>query len=647
MKKTVGILAHVDAGKTTFSERVLYLSRAIRSLGRVDHQDAFLDAHPLEKQRGITIFSGQACFQLGEDTIYWLDTPGHVDFSTEMERAVSVMDYAILVVSCAEGVQSHTETAWRLLDSYGVPVFIFLNKIDRAGADPEAVIAQMRKRLSPDILDLRSYQYANTMDEDLQEAVAGQDEALLDALFTTGYDAAAWQASLLKQIQERKCFPLMAGAALEGKGVEEFLARFTQLTITNYAEQTTASLTAQCYQVRHDAQGARLCFIKLLSGSLRVKDELPLPAGPVKVNELRCYHGEKYKAVDVAEAGDIIAIPGLEGVKPGDRIGMEGVNQFRTVPMMAADVLWDDKAVPAFRMMQALRILEDEDPSLAVEETLGRLSVHVMGKIQLDVLRQLLQDRYGYTVAFGPCRVLYKETVAAPAIGWGHYEPLRHYAEVMLRISPTSPGSVVSFRSLVHVDDLAVNWQRLIAGHVSEKQHKGVLTGAPLTDVCIELLSGRAHLKHTEGGDFRQAVYRGIRNVLMHAQSVLLEPICGFTITAPAEQYGTLAGALTRMQAQTEPPEYDGDTVTLRGEAVFATFSAWQEDFMAMTRGRGSLQVWMSRYAPCKNQQEIVEASGYNPCADDTPDSVFCAKGAGFTVPWDQVKNYAHTSCEG
>ena len=395
-----------------------------------------------------------------------------------------------------------------------------------------------------------------------------------------------------------------------------------------------------------EQQGARLCFIKLLSGSLRVKDELPLPAGPVKVNELRCYHGEKYKPVDMSEAGDIIAIPGLEGLKPGERIGMDGVSQFRTVPMMAVDVLWDDKAVPASRMMQALRILEDEDPSLAVEETQGRLSVHVMGKIQLDVLRQLLQERYGYSVTFGPCRVLYKETVAAPAIGWGHYEPLRHYAEVMLRISPASPGSGVSFRSLVHVDDLAVNWQRLIAGHVSEKQHKGVLTGAPLTDVCIELLAGRAHLKHTEGGDFRQAVYRGIRNVLMHAQSVLLEPICGFTITAPAEQYGTLAGALTRMQAQTEPPEYDGDTVTLRGEAVFATFSAWQEDFMAMTRGRGSLQVWMSRYAPCKNQQEIVEASGYNPCADDTPDSVFCAKGAGFTVSWDQVKNYAHTSWE-
>ena len=644
MKKTVGILAHVDAGKTTFSERVLYLSQAIRSLGRVDHQDAFLDAHPLEKQRGITIFSGQACFQLGEDTLYWLDTPGHVDFSTEMERAVSIMDYAILVVSCAEGVQSHTETVWRLLESYGVPVFIFLNKIDRTGADPEAVIAQMRKRLSPDILDMRTYQSSNAMDEALQEAIAAQDEMLMDTLFTTGYNAALWHASLTQQIRQRKCFPVMAGAALEGRGVAEFLARFVELTPTDY--DTAAPLTAQCYRVRHDTQGTRLCFLKLLTGALRVKDELPLPDGSVKVNELRIYHGEKHRTADLAEAGDIVAIPGLEGIKPGDRIGMEGVNQFRTVPMMAADVLWDEKAVPAFRMMQALRILEDEDPSLAVEETRGHISVHVMGKIQLEVLRQLMQERYGYAITFGPFRVLYKETIAAPAIGWGHYEPLRHYAEVMLRLVPTAPGSGVSFRSLCHVDDLSLNWQRLIAGHVSEKQHKGVLTGAPLTDVCVELLAGRAHLKHTEGGDFRQAVYRGIRNALMHAESVLLEPICGFAITAPSEQYGSLSGALTRMQAHQEPPEYDGDTVTLRGEAVFSTFAAWQEDFMAATRGRGSLQVWMSRYAPCKNQQEIVSAAEYNPCADDTPDSVFCAKGAGFTVPWDQVKNYAHTSYE-
>lgn len=644
MRKTIGILAHVDAGKTTFSEQVLYHVHAIRSLGRVDHQNAFLDAHPLEKQRGITIFSGQACFQLGNDTIYWLDTPGHVDFSTEMERAMSIMDYAILVVSCAEGVQSHTETLWQLLKSYSVPVFIFLNKIDRTGADPNAVLAQMRKRLSPDIADMRTYQFTGEMDEALQETIAAQDEALLEALFTTGYEPDRWKAALVEQIRQRKCFPMMAGCALDGTGIAEFLARFSALTVTHY--NAAAPLTAQCCRVRHDAQGARLCFFKLLSGSLRVKEELPLPQGAAKVNELRIYHGEKFRTVEAAQAGDIVGIPGLEGVKPGDRIGMEGKNTFRTQPMMAADVLWDEKLTPAFRMVQALRTLEDEDPSLAVEEAAGHVSVHVMGKIQLEVLRQLMQERYGYAISFGPFRVLYKETIAAPAIGWGHYEPLRHYAEVMLRLVPTQPGSGVTFRSLCHVDDLSLNWQRLIATHVAEKQHKGVLTGAPLTDVRVELLAGWAHQKHTEGGDFRQAVYRGIRNALMHADSVLLEPICGFSVTAPSEQYGTLAAALTRMQAQLDPPEYDGDTVTLRGEAAFAPFAAWQEDFMALTRGRGSLQVWTSRYAPCQNQQALVEAAAYNPCADDTPDSVFCSHGAGFTVPWNQVPSYAHTHYE-
>lgn len=644
MRKTIGILAHVDAGKTTFSEQVLFHAHAIRSLGRVDHQDAFLDAHPLEKQRGITIFSGQACFQLGDDIIYWLDTPGHVDFSAEMERAVSIMDYAILVVSCAEGVQSHTETLWRLLESYHVPVFIFLNKIDRAGANPDAVLAQMRKRLSPDVTDMRAYQSAGEMDEALQETIASQDEALLDALFTTGFHPNQWHDALLEQIRQRKCFPMMCGCALDGTGVADFLTRLSLLTVTHYHK--TQPLSAQCYRVRHDAQGARLCFLKLLSGSLRVKDELPLPQGPAKVNELRIYHGEKFRTVEQAQAGDIVGIPGLEGIKPGDCIGMEASNPFRTQPMMAADVLWDEKLIPAFRMVQALRTLEDEDPSLAVEEAAGHVSVHVMGKIQLEVLRQLVQERYGYAISFGPFRVLYKETIAAPAIGWGHYEPLRHYAEVMLRLVPTGTGSGVTFTSLCHVDDLSLNWQRLIATHVAEKQHKGVLIGAPLTDVRVELLAGRAHLKHTEGGDFRQAVYRGIRNALMHADSVLLEPICGFAITAPSEQYGTLAAALNRMQAQMEPPEYDGDTVSLRGESAFAAFAAWQEDFMALTRGRGALQVWTSRYAPCQDQQVLVDNAAYNPCADDTPDSVFCSHGAGFTVPWDQVPNYAHTHYE-
>ena len=641
MRKTIGILAHVDAGKTTFSERVLFQTQAIRKVGRVDHQDAFLDSHDLEKQRGITIFSGLANFELNGDTYYWLDTPGHVDFSTEMERAVSVMDYAVLVISCAEGVQSHTETVWQLLKEYNVPVIVFLNKLDRVGADPERVIAQMRKRLSPDMLDLSTFQYQSRFCDAEIEAIAERDDHLLDQLFDTGFDESLWYESLRRQIADRRAFPVLAGVALEGRGIPEFLQFLSQFTPITPSDNQNFS--AQCYQVRHDAQGQRICFLKILSGSLRIKDELP---DGQKINELRCYHGEKYRPMDTAFAGDIVGIPGLDGIRPGATINTDRKSVFYTEPMMAADVLWDEKAVPAFRMMQALRILEDEDPTLTVTEQRGHLSVHVMGRIQLEVLKEQISSRFGHTVSFGPTHVLYKETIAAPSIGVGHYEPLRHYAECHVRLVPTAPGSGVTFRSRCHVDTLALNWQRLIAGHVSEKQHKGVLTGAPLTDVCVELLTGRAHLKHTEGGDFRQATYRAIRNALMYADSVLLEPIAGFSLRAPADMYGALAGALTRMQADVEAPEYEDDSVMLSGEAPYALFAAWQEDFLSLTHGRGALRVWMSRYAPVRSQEEIVAAAEYNPLADDSPDSVFCSHGAGFVVPWNEVHSHMHMSHE-
>ena len=641
MRKTIGILAHVDAGKTTFSERVLYLTQAIRRIGRVDHQDAFLDSHQLEKQRGITIFSGLANFEMDGDTYYWLDTPGHVDFSTEMERAVSVMDYAVLIISCAEGIQSHTETVWQLLKEYNIPVLVFLNKLDRIGADPERVIAQMKKRLSPDMLDLRHFQCHGCFSDPEIEAVAERDESLLDRLFEGGFDEGLWMHSLNAQVRSRQCFPVMAGVALEGKGVDTFLKALCSISRTEY--DASAPLTARCYQIRHDAQGQRLCFLKLLSGCLRVKDVLP---DEQKVNELRVYHGEKYRPIETAYAGDIVAVPGLEGIRPGDMLGTPEHSAFHTEPMMAAEVIWDEKAVPAFKMMQSLRILEDEEPTLTVSEQRGHISVHVMGRIQLEVLKEQIAARFGYAVDFGPTHVLYKETIAAPSIGVGHYEPLRHYAECHVRLVPTKPGSGVTFRSLCHVDTLALNWQRLIAGHVSEKQHKGVLTGAPLTDVCVELLTGRAHLKHTEGGDFRQATYRAIRNALMYADCVLLEPIAGFSLRAPADMYGSLAGALNRMQAEVELPEYEDDCVSLKGEAPYSVFAPWQEDFLSLTHGCGALRVWTSRYAPARDQASIVTAIGYNSLADDTPDSVFCSHGAGFTVPWDQVRNYMHMSHE-
>ena len=641
MRKTIGILAHVDAGKTTFSERVLYLTQAIRKVGRVDHQDAFLDSHQLEKQRGITIFSGLAHFEMDGDDYYWLDTPGHVDFSTEMERAVSMMDYAVLIISCAEGVQSHTETVWQLLKEYKIPVFIFLNKLDRLGADADRVIAQMKSRLSPDILDLRALQTVGRLSDVEIEAIAERDEALLERLFDGGYDEALWTVSLCEQVKTRQCFPVVVGVALEGRGIPEFLQILGRLTYTDYNEE--ANLSARCYQVRYDAQGQRICFLKLLSGSLQVKDELP---DGQKVNELRQYHGEKFRPLDAVHAGDIVGIPGLEGIRPGDTLGTDQKSVFHTEPMMAADVLWDEKAIPAFRMMQALRILEDEEPTLTVTEQRGHISVHVMGRIQLEVLKAQIANRFNYNVDFGPTHVLYKETIAAPSIGVGHYEPLRHYAECHVRLVPTAPGTGLTNRSLCHVDTLALNWQRLIAGHISEKQHKGVLTGAPLTDVCVELLTGRAHLKHTEGGDFRQATYRAIRNALMYADSVLLEPIAGFSLRAPSDMYGSLAGALNRMQAEVETPEYEEDMVILHGEAPYAIFAPWQEEFLSLTHGRGALRVWMSRYAPARDQAAIVEAAAYNPLADDTPDSVFCSHGAGFTVPWNEVRNYMHMSHE-
>ena len=642
MKQVLGVLAHVDAGKTTFSERALYASNAIRTLGRVDHQSAFLDAHPLEKQRGITIFSGMAQLTVGGRDFVWLDTPGHVDFSTEMERAVSVMDYAILLVSCAEGVQSHTETVWKLLDAYHVPVFIFLNKLDRTGAAPDKVIRQMKSRLSADIADMRAWKNGAPMPESLQEAVAERDEALLDALFSGGYDEKTWREALREQIARRRIFPLFAGSALSGDGVEGFMQRVAELSKEVYAGKASEPLTAQVYQVRHDAQGARICFLKLLSGSMRVKDELPLPDGGGKVNDIFIYHGEKRRSAESASAGDLVAVPALAGLRPGDFVGVDRQNSFLTVPMMAADVLFDTAAVPPFKMMQALRILEEEDPALGVEDRSGRLSVHVMGKIQLEVLRQVMRERFGYEISFGPCRVLYKETIAAPVVGIGHYEPLKHYAEVHLRLVPGRRGSGMDFESKCHVDILTMNWQRLIRSHVFERTHKGVLTGAPLTDVKVELLIGRAHLKHTEGGDFRQAVYRAIRHGLMQAQSVLLEPVSRFTLRAPSEQYGTLAGALSRMQAQVDPPVYDDDTVVLTGEAPYSLLMTFQEELMAITRGRGTMQTVMSHYAPCRNQDEIVAEAGYNPLADDTPDSVFCAKGAGYTVPWQEVREHAH-----
>ena len=682
----IGILAHVDAGKTTLSEQLLFHAGVLRAPGRVDHRDAFLDAHPLERQRGITIFSDQAVFERNGHRIFWVDTPGHADFAAEMERALSVLDLAVLVVNGAEGIQSHTETLWGLLAAYGIPTVLFINKTDRPACDILTVLAQLKRRLSGDAVDMGGW-HGGDLPTAVAEAVAERDEALLDRWLVDDYDTGAWLAALRAQVAQRTLFPVYSGSALNDAGVAELLDALLMLTTrdaverqlppsrlraaASYSEGGLGSVAqsqeapsprelspeaiegvvpfrALCYKVRHDAQGARVCFFKVLSGSLRPREEFPVAGSPARVNELRLYSGTKFTLLQQAEAGMLCAAPGLSGVRPGDVIGADGGrNRFHTEPMMAATVLWDS-AVPAGRVLAALRTLEDEDPALAVmaNEATGGIDLRVMGRIQLEVIRQLMSDRFGIAIEFRPMRVLYMETIAAPAVGVGHYEPLRHYAEVQLRLVPGPRGSGIRFESLCHVDELALNWQRLIETHVFEKAHKGVLTGAPLTDVVVQLLHGRAHLKHTEGGDFRQSTYRAIRNALMYAESVLLEPICRFTLRAPSDSYGRVMGDLARMHAQTDAPQTDGERFTVTGEAAVSAFALYNDDFLAATHGRGQLQYRLDHYAPCRDAEAVIEAANYNPLADDTPDSVFCAHGAGYTVPWDQVKAHAHCPVE-
>ncbi|MBQ6373958.1 MAG: TetM/TetW/TetO/TetS family tetracycline resistance ribosomal protection protein [Clostridia bacterium] len=646
--KIIGVLAHVDAGKTTFSEQILCHAGVLRRAGRVDHGDAFLDAHPLERRRGITIFSDQAVFERDAARWFWVDTPGHADFAAEMERAVSVLDYAVVVISGPDGVQSHTEAIWALLERYGVPAFVFINKTDRAGCDPSGVLAEMKRLLSPDCVDMHGF-CGGALPEALMEAVAERDEALLERLMEGDIDGGDWLGALRGQIARRELFPVYSGAALLDRGVSECLDALSLLTLGT--EPDGGPFDALVTRVRHDAQGNRVCFFRVISGSVVVRESVMLPGGEqAKLNDLRLYTGERFAQIGRAERGMLCAAPGVHEVRPGDHIGTGAGrhNRFDSEPMLAASVTWDRSAVPASRVLQALRTLEEEDPALhvTVNAASDGIDIRVMGPIQLEVLRQLLQDRWALDVSFGRLRVVYQETIAAPAVGIGHYEPLKHYAEVQLRLSPGPRGSGITFASACHVDELALNWQRLIETHVFEKAHKGVLIGAPLTDVKVELLHGRAHLKHTEGGDFRQSTYRAIRNALMYAQSVLLEPVCRFSLRAPTDDYGRVMGDLTRMQARLDPPVMSDTRFALTGEAIFEAFSGYITEFMAATHGRGALQYRLDHYAPCRNAEAVIAAAGYDPLADDTPDSVFCAHGAGYNVPWHEVRAHAHTPPE-
>ena len=634
----LGILAHVDSGKTTLSEAMLYRAGVTRRLGRVDHKDAFLDTDALEKARGITIFSKQALLTAGDTDITLLDTPGHVDFSTETERTLQVLDYAVLVVSGTDGVQSHTETLWRLLRRYHVPTFVFVNKMDLPGMERQELLAQLNRRLGEGFVDFGAEQ------ADRDEALALCDENLMDRMLDAGQ---LQDADLIPAIARRHAFPCWFGAALKLEGVDALLDGLDRYTRPAPALE---AFGAKVFKVSQDEQGARLTWLRVTGGELKVKAQLTGEADgepwAEKANQLRLYSGAKYTLTEAIGPGQVCAVTGLTKARPGEGLGAERDSDLPVLePVLSYQVLLPEGA-DMHAALGKLHRLEEEEPQLHVvwNETLGEIRVQLMGEIQLEVLRSLLAERFGLEVEFGPGGILYKETITEPMEGVGHYEPLRHYAEVHLKLEPLPRGSGMQFAADCREEVLDKNWQRLVLTHLEEKQHLGVLTGSPLTDVKITLIAGRAHLKHTEGGDFRQATYRAVRQGLMLAKSQLLEPWYAFRLEVPAENIGRAMSDIQRMEGTFDPPESGEETAVLTGFAPVSTMLSYPMEVVSYTRGRGHLSLTLDGYRPCHNAQEVIAAIGYEPEHDlDNPaDSVFCAHGAGFVVPWDQVRSHMH-----
>lgn len=649
MKKLVtGILAHVDAGKTTLSEGLLYQCGAIRRLGRVDTRDAFLDTYELEKERGITIFSKQALLRYKDMELTLLDTPGHVDFSAEMERTLQVLDYAVLLISGADGVQGHTKTLWRLLKRYGIPTFLFFNKMDQPGTDKEALLRESLESLGDGIVDFSSQ---NT--EEFYENIAVCEEKLLEGFLETGRMD---QEEIVRLIRQRKLFPCFFGSALRLQGVEELLEglyRYTEMPVFGGAAAPGDNrFAARVYKISRDKQGNRLTFLKVTMGSLKVRETLtgkmPEEGGlwQEKVTQIRSYSGEKYSTVDTADTGGIYAVTGLSYTMPGDGLGAESTRVEPVLePVLTCQVYLPDDVQPAMALPK-LKLLEEEEPALHIlwEEHLQEIHVQLMGPVQLEVLQNMIAERFQMGVNFGPGNIVYKETIADVVEGVGHFEPLRHYAEVQLLLEPGEPGSGLQTAADCSEDLLSKNWQRLVLTHLEEREHKGVLTGSALTDVKITLTGGKAHLKHTEGGDFRQATYRAVRQGLMQAESVLLEPYYEFTLEIPAQMTGRAMTDLERLQARISAPEISGETALLRGQAPVACLQDYQIEVTVYTKGQGHLTCVPAGYAPCHNPEEVLEKIGYDPEADlyNPSSSVFCAHGAGYLVPWYEAAAYMH-----
>ena len=636
MKKVIGILAHVDAGKTTLSEAMLYLSGTKRKLGRVDHGDAFLDTDAQERERGITIFSKQAILPMGDHTFTLLDTPGHVDFSAEMERTLSVLDCAILVISGTDGVQSHTRTLWKLLERYQLPVFIFVNKMDLCGADRSALIKQLRRKLSNGCVDFCS--------DDRDENIAMCDESVLECFLDCG---SVSDNDIISLIADRKVFPCWFGSALKLQGVEEFLSGIAHFSP---AINHTDSFGAKVFKISRDAKGTRLTWMKITGGNLAAKTTLSAGEGDdrweEKADQLRLYSGEKFQPLETAEPGDVIAVTGLTKTRPGQGLGVEAASMAAMLEPVLHYRMILPQGIDPHAFLPKLRELEDEDPMLRVlwNEQAKELGVRLMGQVQLEVLQRLISDRFGIEVQFDTGSIVYRETIENTVEGIGHFEPLRHYAEVHILMEPGKRGSGIQVCSACSTDQLDLNWQRLIFTHLLEREHVGVLTGSYITDIKFTLLAGRAHLKHTEGGDFRQAVYRAVRQGLMQAKSVLLEPFYDFRLEIPPECVGRAMTDLQNMGGSINAPETEDDHTLLTGFAPVAGLQNYWQEVAAYSKGLGRLFCSLRGYEHCHNADEIIASIGYHPDRDieNPSDSVFCEHGSGVSIKWDKVKEYMH-----
>lgn len=636
MKKLViGILAHVDAGKTTLSESMLYLSGKIGKLGRVDNKDAYLDTYELERARGITIFSKQAIFEIGETQITLLDTPGHIDFSAEMERTLQVLDYAILVISGADGVQGHTKTLWRLLDMYQIPVFLFVNKMDQDGTDKDKLIKELKKQLNDGCIE-----FGQLQKDDFCDQLAMCEETMMEAYLEMGHIEAS---HIKKAVMERKVFPCFFGSALKLEGALQFIQGIEKYAmIPSYPHEFGAKI----FKITRDEQGNRLTHMKLTGGKLKVKDVLRSGSWEEKVNQIRIYSGQKFETVNEIEAGSVFAVTGLSQTRPGEGFGIEKASDTPVLePVLTYQIILTEGCDPR-AVIPMLRQIEEEEPELHIvwDEQLQEIQVQIMGEVQIEILQSLIHSRFGIEVTFDAGRIVYKETIANVVEGVGHFEPLRHYAEVHLLLEPGESGSGLQFGLECSEDVLGKSWQRLILTHLEEKAHKGVLTGSAITDMKITLVSGRAHNKHTEGGDFREATYRAVRQGLKEAESILLEPYYAFQLELPEKMVGRAMTDIEKMHGTCEVSQTNGEMAVLVGSAPVITMRNYQKEVVAYTKGLGRLFYNLKGYEPCHNAVEVIESIGYDSERDiaNPTGSVFCTHGAGFLVDWDEVKDYMH-----